>query len=69
MVNQREKNELFIFVYLIENPCNNENPCLNSGTCFGRYNTNGTLSTQCFCLEGYTGSYCEGNGKKKRVYL
>ncbi|CAF4553802.1 unnamed protein product [Rotaria sp. Silwood1] len=42
-----------------ENPCIHQNPCLNSGTCFGRYNINGTLSTQCFCLQGFTGSYCE----------
>ena len=32
---------------------------MNGGTCFGRYNTNGTLSTQCFCLQGFTGNYCE----------
>ncbi|CAF3778690.1 unnamed protein product [Adineta steineri] len=42
-----------------ENPCIKQNPCLNGGTCFSRYNTNGTLSTQCFCLQGFTGSHCE----------
>ena len=43
-----------------ENPCVKNNPCLNSGTCFGRYYLNGTLYTQCFCLQGYTGANCEG---------
>jgi hypothetical protein len=52
------------FVFWIENPCNHQNPCLNSGTCFGRYSTNGTLLTQCFCLQGFTGNYCEGIEKK-----
>ncbi|UJR15629.1 hypothetical protein I4U23_002566 [Adineta vaga] len=42
-----------------ENPCVNQNPCLNSGTCFSRYNLNRTVTTQCFCLQGYTGSRCE----------
>ncbi|CAF1055170.1 unnamed protein product, partial [Didymodactylos carnosus] len=45
------------------NPCNFTNPCLNGGTCFGHYsnnnNNNGTVSTQCFCPQGYTGVYCE----------
>jgi len=57
---EREKTDLWFC--LIENPCiNQKNPCMNGGTCFGRYNINGTLSTQCFCLQGYTGSYCEGS--------
>ncbi|CAF1005451.1 unnamed protein product [Adineta ricciae] len=42
-----------------ENPCVKNNPCLNSATCFGRYYLNGTLYTQCFCLQGYTGANCE----------
>jgi hypothetical protein len=54
------KKQKIIFFYLIDNPCITTNPCLNSGTCFGRYNTNGSLYTQCFCLQGYTGIYCEG---------
>jgi len=61
-------NYLFI-LFLIENPCNNQNPCLNSGTCFGRYSTNGTLSTQCFCLQGFTGNYCEGKEKEEILIL
>ncbi|UJR31031.1 hypothetical protein I4U23_018540 [Adineta vaga] len=44
-----------------ENPCIKNNPCLNSGTCFGRYHLNGTLYTQCFCLQGYTGTNCEAS--------
>ena len=55
-------------VLSIENPCSNHNPCLNSGTCFGRYHINGTLSTQCFCLQGYTGRFCEGESKQM-IYL
>ncbi|CAF3959121.1 unnamed protein product, partial [Rotaria sordida] len=42
-----------------ENPCINRNPCLNGSTCFGQYNTDGTVYAQCFCLQGYTGIYCE----------
>ncbi|CAF1091235.1 unnamed protein product [Adineta ricciae] len=42
-----------------ENPCANRNLCLNGGTCFSRYNLNGTVTTQCFCPQGYTGSHCE----------
>ncbi|CAF4621971.1 unnamed protein product, partial [Rotaria magnacalcarata] len=34
-----------------ENPCNHQNPCLNNGTCFSRYNTSGTPSAQCSCLQ------------------
>lgn len=58
----------FLFFVFIVNPCNNQNPCLNSGTCFGRYNLNGTMSTQCFCPQGFTGSYCEGKEKEKKFY-
>ena len=47
----------------IGNPCNTRNPCFNSGTCFGRYNADGTLSTQCFCLERYTGDLCESENE------
>jgi hypothetical protein len=65
---KERKNELFVFL-LIENPCNNQNPCLNSGTCFGRYSTNGTLSTQCFCLQGFTGNYCEGKENEEILIL
>jgi hypothetical protein len=54
------------YFYFIENPCTKNNPCLNSGTCFGRYNINGTLYTQCFCLQGYTGVSCEGNMNEKK---
>ena len=61
--NARRANTLFSSVYFIENPCNQQNPCLNSGTCFGRSSANGTLSTQCFCLQGFTGNYCEGTEK------
>jgi hypothetical protein len=53
------------FFYLIESPCVTNNPCLNSATCFGRYNTNGSLYTQCFCLLGYTGVNCESKYKMK----
>ncbi|CAF4740393.1 unnamed protein product [Rotaria sp. Silwood1] len=42
-----------------ENPCISHNPCLNGSTCFGQYNTNGSVYTQCFCPQGYTGIYCE----------
>ena len=55
---QQNKNEGLVFLV---NPCVNGNPCLNSGTCFGRVLANGTLSTQCFCLQGYTGVLCESN--------
>jgi len=64
MVKQRERGreKTDFWFCLIENPCiNQKNPCMNGGTCFGRYNLNGTLSTQCFCVQGYTGSYCEGS--------
>jgi hypothetical protein len=27
------------------------------------------LSTQCFCLQGFTGSYCEGREKKTRDFI
>ena len=47
----------------VVNPCTSRNPCLNSGTCFGRYNTNGSLFTQCFCLQGYTGDLCESKNQ------
>ena len=56
----RKKNKEPIWM-ILESPCIDRNPCLNSGTCFGRYDTNGTLYTQCFCLQGYTGVYCECN--------
>ncbi|CAF3658898.1 unnamed protein product, partial [Rotaria sp. Silwood1] len=45
--------------FFIENPCISHNPCLNGSTCFGQYNTNGSVYTQCFCPQGYTGIYCE----------
>lgn len=56
----------FNFFYLIANPCSSQNLCLNSGTCVGQYNVNGSLYTQCFCPEGYTGIYCECNRNEKR---
>ena len=58
-----------IFLCSIENPCIGQNPCLNSGTCFSRYNANGTLSTQCFCSQGFTGTYCEGTNENKEKCL
>jgi hypothetical protein len=56
-------------LFLLDNPCQNGNPCLNSGTCFGQYNTNGSVYTQCFCLQGYTGVYCEGNMDEKKMRI
>ena len=69
MVNEKEMESSFFVFCFVVNPCNNQNPCLNSGTCFGRYNLNGTMSTQCFCPQGFTGSYCEGREKKKEILL
>ena len=55
-----KKTRRFVF-NLPGNPCLNGSPCMNSGTCFGQYSINGSVYTQCFCLQGYTGTFCEGN--------
>ena len=58
-------NSFFEKIFL-GNPCLTRNPCLNSGTCFGQYNASGSVYTQCFCLQGYSGAYCEGNRMKQK---
>ncbi len=63
IVSKKKKKGCF---YFIENPCINNNPCLNSGTCFGRYNISGSLYTQCYCSQGYTGVHCECNMNEKQ---
>lgn len=66
MVNQTEKQKWknrcvhISHLFFLENPCIKNNPCLNDGTCFGQYSLNGTVYTQCFCPQGYTGTYCDG---------
>ena len=53
----------FLYFPSVQNYCTSL-PCLNGGTC-----TNGASSFSCSCLNGYSGRYCQDEGKLHVIFI